>query len=203
MRLFVALQPPPAALAELEAAVAPLRSQWPRLRWAGQDRWHVTLAFLGDVSEDRLGELIARLERAGARRPAMIAFIGRGGAFPSARRARVLCAHIEGDKQALDGLSALAASVAAAARRAGAPPRDEGRRYRPHLTLARCREPADLSPLVADLAAVAGSTWTAEQIHLIRSYLGPQPRYETIGSWPLRSQSSSGTRPMSRARHHR
>ena len=203
MRLFVALQPPAGALAELESALAPLRSEWPRLRWASPDRWHVTLTFLGEVREEALGELAIRLDRAAARKQPVHALIGRGGAFPSARRARVLCAHIEGEAQALAGrraggaqderraggaqndLSALAASVAAASRRAGAAPRDEGRRYRPHLTLARCREPADLSPLVAELAAFAGSAWTAQQIHLIRSYLGPQPRYETIGSWAL------------------
>jgi 2'-5' RNA ligase len=185
MRLFVALEPPPDARAELEAAVAPLRSEWPRLRWAGQDRWHVTLAFLGEVHEEALEELATRLGRAAARKQALRAHIGRGGAFPSARRARVLCAHIEGAAQALAEVGALAASVAAAARRAGAPPGDEDRRYRPHLTLARCREPTDLSELVATLAGFAGSAWTAQYIHLIRSYLGPQPRYETIGSWAL------------------
>jgi 2'-5' RNA ligase len=191
MRLFVALEPPPDALAELDAAVAPLRSQWPRLRWASQDRWHVTLAFLGEVREDVLEELATRLGRAAARKQSLRAHIGRGGAFPAARRARVLCSHIEGDAEAL---SALAASVAAAARRAGAAPGDENRRYWPHLTLARCREPTDLSDLVAKLAGFAGSAWTAEHIHLIRSYLGPQPRYETIGSWALAGRQTLTSR---------
>ena len=47
------------------------------------------------------------------------------GAFPSAARATVLWAGIAGDRAAL---AALAASVSAAARRAGYPPPDEGRR---------------------------------------------------------------------------
>src|SRR5208282_2132205 len=113
MRLFVALTPPAGVLAELEAALAPLRGDWPGLRWAPADRWHVTLAFLGDVDEAKIGELTTRLERAARRHPSQEVLIGAGGAFPSAARARVLCAHIQGEQRSLTGLSALAASVAA------------------------------------------------------------------------------------------
>lgn len=190
MRLFVAVTPPPAALAELDAAVAGLRAEWPGLRWAGQDRWHVTLAFLGEVAEERLDDLGRRLERAAARHHWLRLHVGRGGAFPSAAKARVLCAHIDGDQQALYDLRQLAASVAAAARRAGAPPPDEGRRYRPHLTLARSKHPANLSPVVAVLSGFRGTAWDASRIELILSRTGPQPSYQTIGNWPLRHAST-------------
>ena len=38
------------------------------------------------------------------------------------------------------------------------------------------------------LAAYQGQPWTADRIHLVRSRLGAtdQPRYATLGSWPLR-----------------
>jgi 2'-5' RNA ligase len=187
MRLFVAVTPPPDALAELDAAVAPLRAERPDLRWASIDRWHVTLAFLGEVAEPALDELRERLERAARRHEAMRLRIDRGGAFPPAGKARVLCAHISGEPAALTDLRGLAASVAAGARRAGAPPPDEGRRYRPHLTLARSRQPADLRPLVDALAGYAGQPWSAAEVELILSKTGPQPTYQTIASWPLRS----------------
>ena len=186
MRLFVALTPPQDALGELDAAVVPLRPEWPALRWASVDRWHVTLAFLGQVDESRLDGLRDRLERAAGRHHALQLRIGSGGAFPSAGRARVLCAHISGEPAALEGLCGLAASVAAGARRAGAPPPDEGRRYRPHLTLARCRQPANLRSLVESLSGFTGKSWDATEIELILSKTGPQPSYETIGNWPLR-----------------
>ena len=188
MRLFVALLPPQEVLAELEAAVAPLRPGWPGLRWAGPDRWHVTLAFLGEVGEPRLDGLRERLGRAAGRHEGVQVRIGRGGAFPSAAKARVLCAHIEGDSTALAGLRALAASVAAGARRAGAAPPDEGRRYRPHVTLARSRTSADLRPLVDALSGFSGSVWNPAHVELIRSQTGPQPHYDSIGSWPLRAR---------------
>lgn len=186
MRLFVALLPPTEALAELEAAVAPLRPGWPDLRWAGQDRWHVTLAFLGEVADTRLDGLRERLARAASRHEELRLWIGRCGAFPSPARARVLCAHVDGQPEALAGLRVLASSVAAGARRAGAPPPDEGRRYRPHVTLARSRQPANLAALTEALDGYRGFAWNATHIDLIRSQPGPRPRYQTIGSWPLR-----------------
>jgi 2'-5' RNA ligase len=186
MRLFVAVTPTEGALGELEAAVAPLRADWPGLRWASPDRWHVTLAFLGEVAEPRLDGLRERLERAARRHHAVRLRIGRGGAFPSAGNARVLCAHVSGEPAVLMELRGLAASVAAGARRAGAPPPDEGRRYRPHVTLARCRQPTDVKPLVEALAGYAGQPWDAREIKLIVSKTGPQPSYQDIGTWPLR-----------------
>ncbi len=192
--------PPPSALAELSAVVDELRAQADplaagdtplepsgtvqRLRWSSSDQWHLTLAFLGEVDEAVLVRLRPRLERAAARHPAQRLAISGGGAFPSPRKARVLWAGFRADNRAL---SALAASVAAAARRAGAPSPDEERRFRAHLTLARGRDVADLSHLTAALAGFAGQEWTADSVRLVRSFLstGP-PRYETAGEWPLR-----------------
>jgi RNA 2',3'-cyclic 3'-phosphodiesterase len=190
MRLFVAISPPPAALAELEAAVARFRPERPELRWTRRGGWHLTLAFLGEVAEDRVADLSRRLARAAGRSQPVRLSIRAAGAFPAPGRARVLWAgiEIEGEQRALQEL---AWSVAAAARRAGAPPPDEGRRYRPHLTLARCREPADVTALAAELGSFRGCSWQASQIDLIRSYPGPSPRYEAVGSWPLGRPTSA------------
>jgi RNA 2',3'-cyclic 3'-phosphodiesterase len=186
VRLFVAITPPAAVLDELEARVSALRPAWPALRWTGQAAWHVTLAFLGEVGDEAAAALGPRLERAAHRHPSLDLCIAGAGAFPGPRRARVLWAGISGDRQALE---ALARSVAAGARRAGAPPPDQSWRFRAHLTLARCREPADVGELVAALAGYAGAPWTVAEIHLMCSRPGDPgspPRYETVGTWPLR-----------------
>lgn len=183
MRLFVAIAPPAAVLEDLDAAVASLRPAWPRLRWTGVSAWHLTLAFLGEVDEDTAAALAPRLGRAASRHPSLSLSFAGAGAFPAAGRARVLWTGVHGDGPAL---TALARSVAAGSRRAGAPPPDEGRRFRPHVTLARCREPANLRALVDALDGYAGPPWTAPEIHLVRSYLGQEQRYETVGTWPLR-----------------
>jgi RNA 2',3'-cyclic 3'-phosphodiesterase len=186
MRLFVAIAPPPAVLDELDAQTAPLRAGRDDLRWTNREAWHVTLAFLGHVDESAAARLLPRLERAARRHHAFrLAFCG-AGAFPSAAKANVLWSGLSGDHRALANL---AQSVAAGASRAGAPPPDKGRRFQPHLTLARCRMPADVTELVAALAGYQGQPWTADRIHLVRSRLGAtqQPRYATLGSWPLRA----------------
>ena len=187
MRLFVAIVPPAAALAELAAAVQPLQAAAPELRWTSSTAWHLTLAFLGEVDEAVLPGLSTRLQRAARRHPPQELAIAGGGAFPAADRARVLWAGIRGDNR---GLASLAASVAAGARRAGAPPPDEGRKYSPHLTLARCRQPANVAQLTAALAGFSSAAWTAQSVHLMRSHSvgsGP-PRYEDLAAWPLMAQ---------------
>ena len=191
MRLFVAIAPPAAVLDELDAIAGPLRAGREDLRWTNREAWHVTLAFLGQVDESAANRLLRRLENAARRHHVFrLAFSG-AGAFPTATRANVLWSGLSGDRGAL---AHLAESVAAGASRAGAPPPDKGRRFRPHLTLARCRMPADVTELVAALDDYQGPSWTADRIHLVRSRLGATeyPRFTTLGSWPLRPQRSQG-----------
>lgn len=185
MRLFVAIAPPPAVLDELDALVEPLRASRLDLRWTDREAWHVTLAFLGQVDQSAVARLLPRLERAARRHHQVrLAFAG-AGAFPSATRANVLWSGLSGDRGAL---ARLAESVAAGASRAGAPPPDKRRRFQPHLTLARCRMPADVTALVAALDGYQGQPWTADRVHLVRSRLGAteHPRYTSLASWPLR-----------------
>jgi 2'-5' RNA ligase len=186
MRLFVGLAPPAAVLDDLDAACAPLRPGRDDLRWTSRELWHVTLAFLGEVSEESLARLPPRLERAAGRHPVFRLSLAGAGAFPSPARANVLWGGVSGDKKALGELTM---SVSAGARRAGAASPDEGRRYRPHVTLARCRTPADVRPIVAGLTGYQGPSWAVEEIYLIRSTLGGQPRYETAGTWKLKRDS--------------
>lgn len=189
MRLFIALAPPAGVLEGLDTACAPFRRARDDLRWTGLDAWHVTLAFLSEVSQTQLTRLVPRLERAARRHTAFSLSFAGAGAFPSAGRANVLWSGLAGDRRAL---SELAASVAAAARRAGAPPPDAGRGYRPHVTLARCRTPTDVGPIVRALSGYQGQPWKAEEILLIHSRPHERPRYETLGAWNLRAPSKPG-----------
>ena len=171
LRLFVALVPPEEVLEHLDSAVAELRREQPRLRWIPPERWHLTLAFLGAVEERLLPELTGRLDRAAARRPSMGLSVQGAGRFGR----QVLWAGVGGEVALLQRL---AAGVAAGARRCGIPV-DE-RPYRPHLTVARAREPVDLHPLVDGLAPYAGPGWTARDVRLVRSPLGPVPSYSPL-----------------------
>jgi len=184
MRLFVGLAPSAAALDDLDAACAPLRTGRGDLRWTSRQLWHITVSFLGEVSEESLPGLLSRLERAARRHQAFGLSLAGAGAFPSPARANVLWGGLSGDRKTL---GELAMSVGAGARRAGAPPPDEGRRYRPHVTLARCRVPVDVRSIVDALSGYQGPAWAVEEIFLIRSTLGGHPRYETLGTWKLKT----------------
>jgi len=186
MRLFVAVTPPHEALDELEAAVAPLRSSCPDLRWTGRQNWHVTLAFLGEVDEaaaDDLGRALAKVAVDAAACPVSL---GPAGSFPEGRPlANVLWVGLD---EGADFVKDLEKGVRKAATDAGAPPVGKPKAYHPHLTLGRCRNPADLRSLVCRLSGFRGRPWLAAEIQLFRSHLRPQrpePRYEDLGRWPL------------------
>ncbi len=186
MRLFVAIAPPSAVLDELDALVEPLRGRRLDLRWTNREAWHVTLAFLGQVDEGTAAKLLPRLERAARRHHNFGLVFAGAGAFPAPARANVLWSGLSGDRRAL---ARLAESVAAGASRSGATPPDKGRRFQPHLTLARCRMPADVTGLVSALDGYQGQPWTADRVHLVRSHLSAteRPRYTSLASWPLRA----------------
>jgi RNA 2',3'-cyclic 3'-phosphodiesterase len=186
VRLFVGLVPSPAALDDLDAACAPFRLARDDLRWTGRELWHLTLAFLGEVSEESLPRLLPWLERAAGRNRAFALRAAGAGAFPNPARANVLWSGLSGDGPAL---AELAATVAAAARGAGVVPPDAYRGFTPHLTLARCRAPVEVREIVARLDRYQGPAWTVEEIYLIRSTLNARPRYERLETWKLPSAS--------------
>jgi 2'-5' RNA ligase len=175
MRLFVAVVPPAAALAPAAAAVHRLRAAEPGLGWIPAERWHLTLVFLGEVAERSLPELTDRLARVAHRHPPVEVTVGGAGRFGRG----VLWVGARGR------LAPLAAGAARAAARTGIEVED--RAYRPHLTVARVRRhrPADLRPLVTALRELPATTFRADRLDLIRSHLGPAPRYERLVGWPL------------------
>jgi 2'-5' RNA ligase len=187
VRLFVGLAPPAAVLDDLDGACAPFRSVRDDLRWTSRELWHVTLAFLGEVSEETLADLAPGLGNAAGRHRAFTLRVAGAGSFSNPMRANVLWSGMSGDRRAL---ADLAESVSAAARGSGAAPPDAYRGFRPHLTLARCRAPVDVREIVAALGRYRGPEWTVEEIYLIRSTLDGQPRYETLDTWKLRPVTS-------------
>ncbi|MFE2263457.1 RNA 2',3'-cyclic phosphodiesterase [Streptomyces griseosporeus] len=186
MRLFAAVLPPDRATEELAAAVAGLRTlpDADALRWTGRPGWHFTLAFYGEVADDVVPELSARLERAAHRTEAFSLALSGGGQFG---HGRALWTGADGD---VTTLGLLADRAEAAGRRAGVD-MGEHRRYKAHLTVARSRRAVDVRPYVDALRTFAGQPWTVEELVLVRSHLprsgvpGEEPRYEAVARWPL------------------
>lgn len=186
MRAFVAVTPSPEAVAHLDEFLEVRRAAGP-FRWVPAEQIHLTLAFLADVPDRALDDLVARLGRAAARRTAFATEVAGGGAFPDVARARVLWAGLDLDRARRTELSRLATGARAAAGRAGVPV--DGQRFRPHLTVARLGRPEDLTRWVRLLDTYRGPTWTVDRITLVASYLGEgprgRPRHEPLQSFPL------------------
>ncbi|MCK9895107.1 2'-5' RNA ligase family protein [Frankia sp. AgB32] len=196
-RLFVAVLPPATVVDALAVATARARRAAPELRWSGSDRWHVTLAFLGPVPDERRVELDDRLARVARRHaPIPVETVG-GGRFGD----RVLWTGVRavaGGAAGLTGTSiggdralvALATGVRRAVERAAVIGADS-RPLRAHLTLARVPGSVDrdLETLVGLLRAdVAPLPWTVDRIVLMRSVDGPPGSpvdYQEQASWRL------------------
>lgn len=173
VRAFVAVVPPPEALAPVVRAVEGVRSGL-AASWVPPERLHLTLVFLGEVADPLpYGEALA--EAVAGTAPFTLR-IGGGGAFPRANRARVLWAGVEGDVDALTRLARLARRTAKASRIDV-----ERKPYVPHVTVARLRgRPADVTGAVAALDAVESALWPVGEVVLMRSELGPAPEYRVL-----------------------
>jgi 2'-5' RNA ligase len=182
--MFVAVVPPAEAVEDLDAFLDVRRESAP-FRWTPAEHWHLTLAFMAEVSDRHLDDLEARLERAAAKRRAPRLAIAGGGAFPNVGRAKVLWAGVDVDDPV--ELDRLATGCRAAAGKAGAPV--DGQRFRRHLTVARMGHPVEASNWVRLLDSYRGPSWTAGEIALVASHLGEgprrRPRYETVATFPM------------------
>ena len=176
MRLFVAVRPSDEAVEHAAAAVAAAQRTVPDpgVRWIPAERWHLTLAFYGEVADGRVNRLVRRLDRGLAGAAEMTLGLSGSGFF----RRRAVWLGVVGDVAALKALAGVVA-------------REDERPYRPHLTVARLRGDTDGKPPAAALSAYIGPTWTAGSVHLVRSHLGPKPTYDDVAVWQLRPLTTS------------
>jgi 2'-5' RNA ligase len=192
MRLFVAIYPPPEAVRDLADVVAKLvvgqrTAAGVNVRLAATETWHVTVAFLGEVEEERFPQVASALEQAVSawqiERAALPTLrIADGGKFGHGA-STVLWAGLHGD---VASLTALASSVSRYLRRAKLPV--DPKPFRPHLTLARPGERLEREEIDGDLAQLrghAGPSWTVGELVLVRSHLGPHPTYDKLITLPL------------------
>ncbi|MFI5730681.1 RNA 2',3'-cyclic phosphodiesterase [Kribbella sp. NPDC051587] len=180
MRLFVAVVPPIEVVEDLNEFVAPRREHPDdNIRWSAGEHWHITLAFLGEVPDWKTDELSERLEAVAKRQKPFPLTLRGAGAFPGVPEARVL---YTGVRDETDALKQLSKTTRAAANKAGI--EVDGRKFVPHLTLARLRRPIDITRWVRVFDTYSGPEWTAGRLQLIESHLGTgSAAYATVGEW--------------------
>ena len=177
LRLFVATEVPEDVRAAVADAVAPLRERFPKARWVPTQNQHVTLKFLGSTYPRLVEWATATVGELASRHAPFTTRVEGLGAFPNARRARVLWAGLD-DKGSAFGR--LAADLDEALSKEFEP---EKRPLTPHLTVAR------FDPTVAVASAeisFESEPFEVGRIVLFRSHLRrPAPVYEPMVVEPL------------------
>ncbi|MFQ5879655.1 MAG: RNA 2',3'-cyclic phosphodiesterase [Dehalococcoidia bacterium] len=136
LRLFVACPLPAAALEALAAAQRQLQQAGaPPLRWVRPQGIHLTLKFLGDVSQERTTAVADALAQAVVGLPPFTLALAGLGTFGDRRGPRVVWIDVAGE---VERLAEAQRRVETAMATLGFP--SEGRPFSPHLTLARVPE---------------------------------------------------------------
>jgi len=169
MRAFIAIDLPESIRAALRSEQASFRSLSPEARWTNPEGIHLTLKFLGEISEAKVKEVCAALKSLDRFERFTIRVKG-FGFFPDARRPRVFWAGLE----APASLSQLAEQVDEAMRGIGFA--REERAFRPHLTLARFKVPQP-QPALQSLLTQQGEqelgNFEVSEFFLFESKLSP------------------------------
>lgn len=173
MRLFIAVELEPSVrqvAAEVSQALRDaLGEEAKRFSFSRPESMHQTLAFLGSTPDEQVPYVQRALSAVATHRPFALR-LGGTGAFPTARRPRVLWLGLsKGEEE----LGALAATIEQPLADLGFPaPR---RRFRAHLTLARHRYRYGAPDVTAALASlqVPPASMVVREVVLFESRLQP------------------------------
>jgi 2'-5' RNA ligase len=188
VRLFVAIDVSDETRAQLRRVRERLEQHLaaaphpPRVSWVADAAAHVTVRFIGEVSDDTAEKVKTTLAAPFAEAAYELHFEG-AGAFPNARRPRVIWIGVS------RGLTETAAVAAAVNTRLdpviGA---GEERAFRAHLTVGRVKEPARFDWDAALAVAKAGrSRSSIDHVTLYQSKTSSKgPAYTALLKVPLR-----------------
>jgi 2'-5' RNA ligase len=192
-RIFIAVDLAPALRAAVADALGRGRPMAARAKWVAPDAAHVTLAFLGSVTAERVPWIAEALGTAAASVRPFDATLTGPGTFGRPSSPRVLWLGLGGDVAAF---TALHAAIAAALAPLGFAPED--RPFRPHVTLARARDPRgdhDLMRARAALESSAAASMRVEDVVLFESRLSASgARYVPVARAVLAAAGRSGLR---------
>jgi RNA 2',3'-cyclic 3'-phosphodiesterase len=179
LRLFAAVEIPEEVRGALADAVTHVQERFPKARWVPIQNQHVTVKFLGSTYPRLVEWVTGSISTVAGQHAPFPTRLGRLGAFPNARRARVLWAGLDDTERHLERL---AAGLDEALAKEFMP---EKRAFTAHLTVARFDPPVGLEPLEI---AFESDAFEIDRIVLFRSHLRrPAPVYEPIGIYPLGS----------------
>lgn len=177
MRLFTAIDIPEEIKDRLGKLIDGLRPS-AKLSWSPARNLHVTTKFIGEWPEARLEEMKRALAQVVRPQPFEISIRGLGW-FPNARNPRVFWAGIEAPPE----LEQLARATEQGVATLGVPVED--RRFQPHLTLARRRDPVPVEALKQRLAELPPEEFGSFRAASFFLYLSAAGRYTQLQEFPF------------------
>jgi 2'-5' RNA ligase len=190
-RLFIGISLAPAVTGLLSALMDRMAADLPFRKWTHPSDLHVTLHFLGETPEERVGAIRDAMEESAAEAKPFSLALTAPGTFGPPNAPRILWSGLA-EPAAPGALSVLHASLTPKLAAAGCSLED--RPFRAHVTLARqggagCRRDniEAVWQTAKEAEGVSGGelTWTADQIALFHTHLGRRPSYERIFECPL------------------
>jgi RNA 2',3'-cyclic 3'-phosphodiesterase len=133
IRAFIAVEIDPKTVQKISETIPQLNLWIPGIRWVAPTNLHLTLKFLGDMDEAKVGPIAEALQRHLGPFPRFTINAKDLGVFPDLKRPRVLWIGLEGKK-----LLELASKVETALDSLGFVPEKKG--FKPHLTVGRWRQ---------------------------------------------------------------
>lgn len=188
MRAFIAIELPPAVRAELWKIGRDLAASQADVTWVKEENVHLTLRFLGEITEVQRHVVESLLQTLASRTDPIQLELSHLGAFPSMTAPRVIWVGIgQGEKET----GRLAGELEGGLTRLGFAKEDRG--FSAHVTLGRVRSPRNRAQLVARLKDVswnAPQPFRADHLTLFHSTLSPAgPTYTPLAQ-PLFGTSS-------------
>jgi RNA 2',3'-cyclic 3'-phosphodiesterase len=165
-----------------------IKERVPFSRWVHYMDLHITLAFLGSASPDKLAEATKNVKAALIDEPALTLNINKLGFFGSVDSPRVFWA----DSEESHELKTIRQKVFSACEKAGF--QLETRPFRPHITLARKWSGAH--PFDKDMLDLWNELqpnpllFLAGDVVLYQTHLNKTPKYEAINIYPLKNSKT-------------
>ena len=173
IRAFLAIELPEDILRKISGLQEKLNREISgRISWTRPHSQHLTLKFFGDISADDVKNICAAVHKHTASEASLNLKIEKLGVFPDAHRPRVLWCGTTGD---VERLSVLQKKMDGDFAKIGFPA--EERPFRAHLTLARIKDPRELTGISEALMKYSSFTageFVCRNLVLFQSNLSPQ-----------------------------
>lgn len=191
IRTFICIELPEHERERLGAIQTRLKRHNARVSWTAPGNIHLTLAFLGDVEETQIPEIVDAVRSACERVEPFDLHLEGAGAFPALTRPRVFWAGVRGE---IVSLAELHTRIARALEPLGFE-RDR-RGFKPHLTLGRTKDDREraTAAVARDLAdaRLAGESFHVDEVIVMRSELNPTgARYTPLARVALRAPEAT------------